>query len=302
MPALATTSGFPNDTTLRGIHMIVYQAWSQREPVGRKIFNVYDSDQIREHSLTFGGLGIMTQKAEGAAVDYTSPVEGFLNTYTHTVFASAVRITMEQWADDLYNVMEDQPAELGRAAYATEETTLANHFNNGFDSGVTGADGVELFSTAHVREDGATYANELSTAADLSTTSLEQALIDFRNQRDGGGKRLSIKPETLLVPPDLQFAAVRILDSSQTPEDNTNAVQPISGLGLTLQVWDYLTNSDDWFVCAAKENHKLNMYERASFATSDILDFDTGDVKIKGLYRQSSGWADPRGLFGSPGS
>ena len=50
MPALATTSGFPNDTTLRGIHMIVYQAWSQREPVGRQIFNVFDSNQIR-HSV-----------------------------------------------------------------------------------------------------------------------------------------------------------------------------------------------------------------------------------------------------------
>lgn len=302
MPALATTSGFPNDTTLRGIHMIVYQAWTQREPVGRKIFNTYDSNQIREHSLTFGGLGIMNQKSEGAAIDYGSPVEGFLNTYTHTVFAQGIRITMEQWADDLYGVMEDSPAELGRQAYATEETTLANHFNNGFDSGYTGADGVELFATDHVRENGDTYANELSTAADLSTTSLEQALIDFRNQRDGGGKRLSIKPETLLVPPDLQFTACRILDSDHTPEDDTNAVQPINGLGLTLQVWDYLTNSDDWFLMASKENHKLNLYERSAFSTSDIYDFDTGDIKFKGLFRQSSGWADPRGVFGSPGA
>ena len=62
MPAVARTANFPNDTTLRGIHMIVYQAWSQRDPVGRSIFNVYDSTQIREHSLTFGGLGIMDER------------------------------------------------------------------------------------------------------------------------------------------------------------------------------------------------------------------------------------------------
>ena len=302
MPAVARTANFPNDTTLRGIHMIVYQAWSQRDPVGRSIFNVYDSTQIREHSLTFGGLGIMDEKSEGESINYDSPVEGFLNTYTHTVFAKGIRITMEQWSDDLYGVMEDSPSELGRMAYATEETTLSNHFNNGFDNGYTGPDGKELFATDHVRENGVAYRNELSTAADLSTTSLEQALIDFRNFRDGGGKRLQIKPETLLVSPDNQFNAARILDSNQTPEDSTNAVQPVNGLGLTMQVWDYLTDTDAWFLLASDDNHKLNLYERESFTTSDVYDFDTGDIKFKGLFRQSSGWADPRGVFGSPGA
>jgi len=104
------------------------------------------------------------------------------------------------------------------------------------------------------------------------------------------------------VSPDNQFNAARILDSNQTPEDNTNAVQPVNGLGLTMQVWDYLTDTDAWFLLASNDNHKLNLYERESFTTSDVYDFDTGDIKFKGLFRQSSGWADPRGVFGSPGA
>jgi len=302
VPAIAMTSNFPEDTTTRGIHMICYQAWAEREPVCDKLFNVYDSAQYREHILTFGGIGTLDTKAEGEAVNYTSPIEGFLTTFTHVVYAKGIRITEEAWSDDLYGVMEDSPAELGGAAAANRESITANHFNNGFDSSYTGADGKELFATDHVRENGDSYKNELSTAADLSRTSLEQANIDFRNFRTGGGRRMQIQPKTLLVPPDLQYEAVRILDSSLQPEDDTNAVNPISDAGLTLQVWDYLTDSDAWFLLADKGDHKLTIYDREPFTTSHIFDFDTGDIKFKGKERFSSSWGDPRGLFGSPGS
>ena len=300
--SIAMTANFENDVQTRGIHLICYQAWTERDPVGRRLFSVYDSNQYREHVLTFGGIGIFDEKSEASAVNYTAPVEGYLSTFTHTVFGKGIRISMEQWSDDLYGVMEDSPAELGQAAYATEETTLSNHFNNGFDSSFTSVDGKELFATDHVREDGAAYANELTTSADLSSSSLEQALIDFRNFRTGGGRRLQIQPETLLVAPDNQFNASRILDSTHRPEDDTNAVQPINDLGLKMEGWDYLTDSDAWFIMAAKSNHKLVLYERESFTTSDVFDFDTGDLKFKGTFRQSSGWGDPRGVFGSPGA
>jgi hypothetical protein len=302
VPAIARTANFPNDTTTRGIHMICYQAWSEREPVADKLFSVYDSTQYREHILTFGGIGTLDTKTEGEAVNYTSPVEGFLTTFTHVNYAKGIRITEEQWSDDLYGVMEDSPAELGGAAYANRESITSNHFNNGFDSSFTGGDGKELFATDHVRENGDSYKNELTTAADLSRTSLEQANIDFRNFRTGGGRRMQIKPTTLLVPPDLQYEAVRILDSDLQPEDETNAVNPLSTIGLTLQVWDYLTDTDAWFLLADKSDHKLVIYDREPFTTSHIFDFDTGDIKFKGKERFSSGWGDPRALFGSPGS
>lgn len=302
MPSIAMTANFPDATTLRGIHMIVYQAWTQREPVGRGVFNVYESSQYREHSQTYGGLALMDTVAEGESVNYAAPVEGFTGTFTRVKYGKGIRITEDMWADDLYGIMEDSPAELGRMAYATEETLLANHFNNGFSSTYTGPDGKELFATDHVREDTAAYANELTTAADLSTTSLEQALIDFSAFRDGGGKRLQIKPSTLLVPSDLRFTAVRILDSPGDPDTDTNAIQPVGDLGLKVVSWHYLTDTDAWFLTADKEDHKLLLYDRMPFTTSHIFDFDTGDIKFKGTFWQSSGWADPRGLFGSPGA
>lgn len=312
MPAgTQLTDNFTNLTTLRGIDAVILHEWDQRESQGRGIFNVKDSTQLREDTQTVGGIGLMETKQEGEPINYVSFNEGFRETFTHVDYALGMRATQEMMRDELYGVMEDQGKELAFSAHATEETLLANHFNNGFDNTYTGPDGLELFSDAHVRENGDTYRNELSSASDLSKTSLEQALIDFRNFRDGGGKRLQIRPKNLIVPPDLQFTAARLLDSTSNPTvnyggdasgDSDSAVNPINGLGLQLVVWDYLTDTNAWFLSADKSQHKLLLYTRVEFDTDYIYDFDTGDYKIKGQFAQSSGWADPRGVFGSPGA
>ena len=68
-----------------------------------------------------------------------------------------------------------------------------------------------------------------------------------------------------------------------------------------VQVWNYLTDTDAWFMLAEKSDHFLLLYDREPFWTDYEYDFDTKDYKISGMYAQSSGWADPRGVFGSPG-
>jgi phage major head subunit gpT-like protein len=249
-------------------------------------------------------------KLEGQSINYSSMTEGHKGTFTHVDYALGMRATREMMRDELYGVMEDMAIELAYSANATEETILANHFNNGFSSSYTGPDGIELFSAVHVREDGGTYRNEPSSHADLSKTSLETGLIDFRkNFVDGAGKKLAIRPKYLLVSPDSQFTAARLLDSSGNPTvnyggsgDSESAVNPINGLGLQLVVWDYLTDTNAWFLLAEKANHKLLCYTREEFNTDYIYDFDTKDYKISGQFAQSSGWGDPRGIYGTSGS
>ena len=223
-----------------------------------------------------------------------------------------MRATREMMRDELYGVMEDMAVELAYSANATEETILANTFNNGFNSSYTGPDGLELFSSVHVREDGGTFKNEPSSQADLSKSTLETGLTDFRkNFTDGAGKKLAIRPKYLLVSPDNQFTAARLLDSTNNPvvnygedadNDSTAAINPINGLGLQLVVWDYLTDTNAWFLLAEKENHKLLCYTREEFNTDYIYDFDTKDYKISGQFAQSSGWGDVRGIYGVSGS
>jgi len=305
-----TTANFPNLTTLRGIEMVIQHDWDRREAVGRKIFNVRNSTQYQEDTQTVGSTPAFYVKPEGEPVSYTTIPEGFRETFTHINYALGLRLTEEMMDDELYGVMEDMGKDLAFSAHATEEQLLASHIVNGWaSSGYTGYDGQTLFSSAHVREDGSTYANEPSSLADLSKTTLEAGLIAFRNFRDGAGKRLAIRPEYLIVPPDQQFTAARLVQSTQNPTvdysgsgDSESAINPIADTGIKVVVWDYITDSDCWVLAAKKDKHKLMLYERKPFGTDSIYDFDTGDYKIKGSFRQSSGWADARGIYGSDGS
>lgn len=304
MPTVFRTSGFPQSTTLRGIHSVIGFNYTQRTAVGRSIFNVYDSTQIREHTLTMGGGGLFEQRAEGQATNYVTFNEGFLETYTYVVYSEGFRVTQYMYLNDLYGTMERHGAELGRMALATEETVLANHFNRAFTAAYTGPDGAVLCATDHVREDGVAYRNKpaANSDADLSQTSLEQGLIDFRDFRDGGGKRLMLKPKTVLTAADELFNGWRIMDSPNEPETDNNAINPIQRLNLDHVVWDYMDQSDDWFLLADKSEHYLQLYDRIPFYSEHIYDFDTDDVKYKGVFGQSSGWGDARGIWGTSGA
>ena len=310
MPAISVTGNFTNLTTLRGLDMVIHHAYDQRDKIGRGLFNVRESTQYQENTQTVGGVGLLQTKLEGESINYSSMTEGHKGTFTHVDYALGMRATREMMRDELYGVMEDMAVELAYSANATEETILANTFNNGFNSSYTGPAGLELFSSVHVREDGGPFKNEPSSQAALSKSTLETGLTDFRkNFTDGAGKKLAIRPKYLLVSPDNQFTAARLLDSTGNPTvnyggsgDSESAVNPINGLGLQLVVWDYLTDTNAWFLLAEKENHKLLCYTREEFNTDYIYDFDTKDYKISGQFAQSSGWADARGLYASDGS
>jgi hypothetical protein len=296
MAGIEMTANWSNATTLRGINDVIFNKWNERQAIGRDLFNVNESSQYREHALTVGGVGIMQQVAEGEAITYLTNNEGFLTTYTHLDYANGFRVTRRMYRDELYGLMEKLAEELSLSADATEETILANHLNRAENSSYTGADGVELSSAAHVREDGSTFSNELSSAGDLSQTTLEQALIDASDFRSGGSRRLRIPMTKLVVPPEEGFNADRLIGSSRMPEDNTNAINPLQGR-LSAVVWHYLTDADRTFLLSDKSNHSLTLYTREELWTDYEYDFDTSDYKVKGSFAQSSGWSDSKGVF-----
>ena len=296
MANIHTTSAWPYHVLLRGIDNVIFAKFEERQGVGRELFNVRDSTQYQEDTITVGGVGTLSQKTEGSALTYLSMSEGFRQTFTHLDYGGAFRLTRNLLREAMYPTMEKLAIELGNAAMATEETLLANHFNRAQTSGYTGPDGVLLSSTVHIRENGETYANTLTTQADLSQTSLEQGLIDFSDIRTGGGRRVMVDPKYLVVPKELRFDAHRLLKSEKSPENDTNAVNPLDGM-LQPVVWNYITDTDMWAILAEKDQHGLVMYDREEFWTDYEYEFETKDYKISGMFAQSSGWEDPRGVF-----
>ena len=185
----------------------------------------------------------------------------------------------------------------------SKQVKAANVLNRAFNSSYTGGDGLELCSTAHVIVAG-TEQNELTTAADLNETSLEQAMIDIAALTDERGLKIAAKGMKMIIPSALQFTAERLMKSVGRVGTADNDINAIKNMGMIPQgyvVNHYLTDTDAFFIKTDVPNG-LKHFTRAPIKTAMEGDFETGNVRYKARERYSFGWSDWRGIFGSPGA
>jgi len=182
----------------------------------------------------------------------------------------------------------------------TKQVKGAAVLNNGFSSSYAGGDGKALFATDHPTLAGS-FKNELSTAADLNETSMEQALIDIAAFTDERGLKIAARGMKLVIPSALQFTAERLMKSkgrTGTADNDINAINNMGAIPEGYVVNHYLTDTSKWFIKTDVPNG-LKHFTRAPLKTSMEGDFDTGNVRYKARERYVFGFSDPRGAFGS---
>mgnify|MGYP000221008756 FL=1 len=269
-----------------------------------QIFDTENSDRAFEEEVMLSGFGNAGVKPEGSSVNYDAATETFTARYTHETLALAFSITEEAIEDNLYDRLASRYTKaLARSMANAKQVKAANVLNRGFNSSYTGGDGLELFSTAHVIVSG-TEQNELSTAADLNETSLEQAMIDIAALTDERGLKIAAQGRKMIVPSALQFTAERLLKSvgrTGTADNDISAVVSMNVIPQGYVVNHYLTDTDAWFIKTDVPNG-LKHFVRAPIKTAMEGDFETGNVRYKARERYSFGWSDWRGVFGSPGA
>ena len=269
------------------------------------IFDVESSDRAFEEEVMLAGFGNAETKPEGAGVNYDTAQESWTARYNHETIALAFAITEEAVEDNLYDKLAGRYTKaLARSMNNAKQIKGANVLNNGFSSSYTGGDGKELLATDHPTVTGGDFKNELTTAADLNETSLEQALVDLADMIDERGLKVAVKATKMLIPSELVFVAERLLQSqlrTGTADNDINAVKSSGMVPGGYVVNHYLTDSDAWFLKTDAPNG-LKVFERSPLKTSMEGDFDTGNMRYKARERYSFGWSDPRGIFGSPGA
>ena len=193
---------------------------------------------------------------------------------------------------------------LARSMAHTKQVKAANVLNNAFSSSFAGGDGVSLINTAHPLANGGTLANRATTMADLNETSLENALISISTFVDDRNMILAMRGTKLIVPPQLQFVADRLLETPGrvgTADNDINAIRNMGLLPEGYAVNHFLTDTDAFFIltdCPDGFKH----FERTPITTSMEGDFDTGNVRYKARERYSFGFSNPRCVFGSQGA
>ena len=268
-----------------------------------EIFDTENSDRAFEEEVMLSGFANAPIKAEGTGVTFDNAQETFTARYTHETLALAFAITEEAIEDNLYDRLASRYTKaLARSMANTKQVKAANVLNNAFGT-ANGGDGKELCATDHPIVSG-TEQNELTTAADLNETSLEQALIDIAALTDERGLKIAAKGMKLIVPSALQFTAERLMKTANrvgTADNDINAVVSMGMIPQGYSVNHYLTDTDAYFIKTDVPNG-LKHFVRAPLKTAMEGDFTTGNVRYKARERYSFGFSDWRGIFGSPGA
>jgi hypothetical protein len=268
-----------------------------------EIFDTENSDRAFEEEVMLSGFANASVKPEGSSVNYDAAQETYSARYTHETLALAFAITEEAIEDNLYDRLASRYTKaLARSMANTKQVKAANVLNNAFGT-ANGGDGKELCATNHPIVAG-TVRNELTVAADLNETSLEQSLIDIAAMTDERGLKIAAKGVKMIIPSALQFTAERLMKSSQRVATADNDINAVVSMGMIPQgyaVNHYLTDTNAFFIKTDVPNG-LKHFVRAPMKTAMEGDFETGNVRYKARERYSFGFSDFRGIFGSPGA
>jgi hypothetical protein len=286
-----------------GVNQWYGKAYTEFDVEWDKIFTKRSSRKNFEEDISVSSFGLAAQKGEGAAVSYDAEQQGFIDRYTHVVYALGFIITKELVEDDLYDVAGERKAKgLAFSMRQTKEVVAANILNRAFNTSYTYGDGKELLNSARPNVAGGTWSNIIAVAADLSEAALEQACIDIGKYTNDRGLRIAVKPQKLIVPVDLDFEANKIMDTQYEVGTNNNTVNLVrSRFPKGVVINHYLTDTDAWFILTNVPNG-MTYFERRGDAFTMDEDFDTDNAKFKATARYSFGCSDKRSIYGSAGA
>ena len=248
------------------------------------------------------GFGAAPVLPDGKPVQYDEGGQLYVKRYTYDVYGLAFALTKVLVEDgDHIRLGSTFSKHLAQSMNETLETTSANHLNRAFTSGYNGGDGVILATASHPTMAG--NQSNLLTAAALSQTSLEQAIITIRGAQDARGKKIRLQGVKLIVPPALALTAEVLLKSVLRAGTANNDLNPIKSSGLLgdFVTVSRLTSTTAWFVKTDAQNGMKLLWRRRMEKGMEG-DFETDSVRYKSTMRYGSGWTDWRTMFCNAGA
>lgn len=261
------------------------------------LFNIQTSDAAFEKSSAVGQVPDFIEFT--GKVQEVSPTQGYDKTYTFTEYAAKIEIQRKLAADDQYRVMSRYPKNLSTSASRSREKLGANLFELAFTYEPADGDGAELCASDHASNVGgvATQSNEGTTA--LSATGVETVRLNMYDVRDDIGEKISLNPDTLIVPRALEQTGWEIINTKgkvDTANNNANFHQG----KYKLVVWDRLTDTNNWFMSDyGMQKDVLLWWNREPVQFFQDKDSNTMVAIYLGYYRVGIGWDDWRFVYGN---
>jgi len=267
------------------------------------VFDTATSRMGVERTAEARFVGLAQLKYEGAATSMDNNAgERFIYNHEHIEIGLGYAITRKAIDDNLYE-SEFPASNLGlmESFAQTKEIYAANVLNTASTyNAAIGGDGVALLSTAHPY-DGGTWANTPTNQMDLNEAALLTGLTAIRtNFRDQAGLRVFARGKKLIVHPQNEWVAARLVHTELRPgtaDNDTNALRATGSLPDGYMVMDFLTSAYPWFIVTTIPG--LLHLERVPYEMSMEVDFTTDNLLVKGYERYYFGYKNPRAIWGS---
>jgi phage major head subunit gpT-like protein len=304
------TSAEFRELLAEGLNDIFDGQYNVAEGFVDQIFNVKSSSKAWEEDFGYGTFGQAPMKGEVAQVQYQDPKAGNKVIYVHDLYALGYIVSKVMIEDDQYSQISKLPAALATSMRVTREQLGANVFEDGFDT--TWVDGVYLFSATHPRLDGGTNDNLISV--DLDATGFAAAKLKARRLKNETGSPIIINGMTLIVPPELEDVAERLLNSTLAPSwdiatpgagaaaNNAYSANDINVIKKWLKkyiCWPYLSDTNNWYLKLDTGMPGFKFYDRRKPTQDSQSDFDRSAMKFKSEARFSAGCSDYREAIGA---
>jgi len=248
------------------------------------------------------GFGAAPELPDGLPVNYDQGGVLFIKRYVYRVYGLAFALTKVLVEDgDHIRIGQIYSRHLAQSLIETKETLCANQLNRSFNASYPGGDGVPLVSASHPIVVGT--ASNLLTAAALSQTAIEQALVAIRNAVDHTGKRIRLNPLKIIAAPANVFQTEVILKSVLRTGTANNDINPIKSMGLLAggqANLARLTSATAWWILTDADRG-LQIKKRRGLEKSMEGDFETDSMRYKSTERYDEGWTDWRTVWGNQG-
>ena len=201
---------------------------------------------------------------------------------------ATIGVDRDALEDEKYGQIKLRVSQLAEQAMRHYDELVFGLLAEGFTQ--KGYDDRPFFDSAHSEGESGSQGNLGFNP--LSSASLREAITSMRRVKDDGGQPLNIRPDTLVVPPELEWTAKEILHSGLYPDALPSALgtqklaaNPLQGM-LRLVVSPYLPDADDWFLlsCAGAVKPLILQQRVAPELTALESDSEAGFLRDQFLY------------------
>ena len=296
------TSGSAARLLQDGVKKVWDAASKEWEPIYTQLYKTDSSSKAYELTVQMENMGLAGVKTEGDDITLDSFRQSFAPKFVHIAYGKGFIVTREAKDDNQYGYYTKGARALNRSMNITKEVRTHVLYNTAFasTSAMTGGDGVAMCSASHINgPSGGTYSN-IITAAEFSESSLEDMLKTIMRAKDDRGLAIKLRATKLIGHTNNKFEFDRVLNSSLrsgTADNDKNVLMGTISNGVVTS--PYLdSNTKAWFIMTdAVEG--LTYYDRTPLEFDEDKAFMSDNSRYKAYMRFSTGYSDPRGIYGS---